>query len=318
MTHLVVVNYLRGNSAQVLRRTAIHWMLVMIVITIGHWAISQYWLSSMSFDDHQKWLNIIQWAVSFKWFTKHEQFFSIAVLRSIATIDSFVYRMYIYGSRFGSMCAYCLLSRLLTDCIIETNRILTNSLDNEYHYHHHYCGKSANKCQNHRTNQYKSCAVKFNLELFREQFKIIYRMHQEIEQCFGPLNFIWFGSLFIVSCIDIFFLAWKAGTEWFRVWSLLEFASMIVLWVPHFFVAYQASRVSIESRRMKHHLKELFRQDDETRSILVSPAFYPRMKPTLHGVVQLDIGFFLSFICTLVTFSVMLIQLNPDAAAKVG
>lgn len=218
------------------------------------------------------------------------------------------------------------------------NRILTDHLDNEYHFHHHYCRKSAHRCEHqhgdnsnnksinggvgmqysHGLHHGTNYSIKFNLELFKEQFNTVYRMHQEIEQCFGPLNFIWFGSLFVVSCIDIFFLAWKAGTEWFRVWSLLEFTSMIVLWAPHFFVAYSASRVSIESRRMKLHLKELCREDEEVRDILVSSIFYPRMKPTLHGIVQLDIGFLLSFICTLATFSVMLIQLNPHAAAKVG
>ena len=93
---------------------------------------------------------------------------------------------------------------------------------------------------------------------------------------------------------------------------------MLVLWLPHFIVAYQASRVSLESRRMKLHLKELCRQDEEVRDILVSSTFYPRMKPTLNGIVELDIGFILSFVCTLATFSVMLIQLNPDAVAKVG
>ena len=397
MTHLVVVNYLlASNSLKMLRQITNRWLTIMILSTVIHWAISQYWLSSMTVADHRKWLNVIQCAVNLNWFKVHgDEFISVAVLRAIATIDSFVYRMYIYGSRVSSMCAYCLLSTLLTECIIQVNRILTDYLDNEYHFHHHYCQKarktttkrmqnkynvdvvdssrngSSNANRNnsnddcccgtqscfgrshniasvrpvasirtttitmpssslhnhnhhyphHYNNRHRhrpNCSVQFNLPLFKDKFNIVYRMHQEIEQCFGPLNFVWFGSLFVVSCIDIFFLAWKAGTEWFRVWSLLEFTSMIVLWIPHIFVAYHASRVSIESRRMKLHLKELCRDDEEVRDILVSSMFYPRMKPTLYGVVQLDIGFMLSFICTLATFSVMLIQLNPDAASKFG
>lgn len=319
MTHLIAINYLRGNSASRLRSIATRWMSVMLFITLLHWAISQYWLSSMSLLEQRKWLGILQWAVSIKWFTEQgegESLLSTSILRTLATVDSFVYRMFIYGSRFGAMCAYCLLSTLLTECIAQVNRILADQLDNEYHYHHHYCRRSAAKPCTDGT--FSNCSVKFNLELFKEQFNIVWRMHTEIETCFGPLNFIWFGSLFVVTCIDIFFLAWKAGTEWFKVWSLLEFTSMVVLWFPHLLVAYYASRVCIESRRMKLNLKELCRQDEEVREILVSSMFYPRMKPTLAGIVQLDIGFFLSFIVTLVTFSVMLIQLNPDAAAKVG
>lgn len=314
MTHLVVINYLRANKAQILRHIAMFWLVVMLVVTIVHWAISQYWLSSMSLAEYRRWLSIIQCVMESRWLRGDQ--LSTFTLRALATLDSFVYRMFVYGSRFAVMCAYCLLSMLLSKCIKQVNDILTYHLDNEYHYHHHYCRRARERRRYMHTHYSHQSEVKFNIDLFKRQFTIVYGMHQEIEHCFGPLNFIWFGSLFVVSCIDIFFLAWKVGTEWFRVWSLLEFSSMLLLWAPHFAVAYCASRVSIESRQMRLHLKELCRQEEEIRELIISPVLYPRIKPTLNGVVSLDIGFLLSFVVTLVTFSVMLIQLNPSAPAK--
>lgn len=235
--------------------------------------------------------------------------FTVATLRFVASLDSFVYRMYIYGSRFAVMCAYCLLLILLAQCIDQVNDILTFQLDNVYHYHHHYCKLSS--VRKELQARCKPNDLRYNFEMFKEQFNVIYAMHQEIEHCFGPLNFTWFGSLFVVSCIDISFLAWNAGSEWFKVWSLLEFDSMIILWLPHFFVAYFASRISYKSRQMELFLKQLCRENEKAQKIIVTSVYYPRIKPTLFGVVALDISFMLSFIVTLVTFSVMLIQLNP-------
>jgi len=65
-------------------------------------------------------------------------------------------------------------------------------------------------------------------------------------------------------------------------------------------------------------MKELCRGSDLFGKLIKSPMYYPRLKPTLNNVVTLDSQFFLSFICTLATFSVMMIQLNPEASAKVG
>lgn len=124
----LAINYLRANSPRLLRSTSIRWTLVMIICTTLHWSVSQYWLSSMSVDDHRKWLGVIQFAVNMKWFRvnegegsleegvpvnvlsasegdevlrnishTHDSLLSVAVLRTIATVDSFVYRMYIYG-----------------------------------------------------------------------------------------------------------------------------------------------------------------------------------------------------------------------------
>lgn len=306
MNHLVLVNYLLANKSDNLWRLTVRWVVAVLGFTLGHWAISQYWLSSMAVEEHRKWIHVVRCAMNSNLVVKRS-FFTVAVLRSIATIDSFIYRMYIFGSRFAIMSAYCLLMMLLAKSIRNVNIILTEQLNSEYHYHHYYCKRAR------RPNQQR-----FDFVHFKEQFDIVYRMHLEIEQCFGLLNFIWFGSLFVVSCIDIFFLAWSSGSEWFRVWSFLELISMLMLWTPHFLVAYFASRVSFESRRMKMHLKELCRRDSQVQDLIVSTVFYPRIKPTLNGVVQLDIRFFLSFICTLVTFSVMLIQLNADAKSKVG
>ena len=313
--HLVVVNYLLANNAQKLYRLTIRWVYFVIFCTVTHWAISQYWLSSMSVIDHHKWLNVVRCAMDSSR-VKNPSVITVVILRSIATIDSYVYRMFVYGSRFAIMSLYCLLSMMLASCICQVNDLLTEHLNSEFHFHHYYCRRSVKRQNEHRYSTKKH--PKFCIEHFKEKFSIIYRMHLDVEQCFGPLNFLWFGSLFVVSCIDIFFLVWSAGSEWFQVWSFMEYISMVILWAPHLLVAYCASWVSFESRRMKLHLKDICRSNDKVREGLVSPTFYPRIRPTLNGVVQLDIGFFLSFICTLVTFSVMLIQLNLETVAKVN
>ena len=285
MTNMIINSFIQTENSKLLKTLAIKWTVFMILVTFLHWSASQFWLSTLSIQQYRRWLLVVN--------CTGEKLPEV-IIHLIATLDSFVYRMYIYGSRFAVMCAYSLLSILLAKCIKQLNQLLIDQLEN---------GNES---------------VILDIESFKRQFNLVYKMHVEIEHCFGPLNLVWFSTLFVVSCIDIFFLAWSAGSEWFQVWSLIEFMSMIILWLPHFIVAHFASRVSLESKQMKLKLKELCRDNERVRRLIITPSYYPRIKPTLNKVVTLDSEFFLSFICTLATFSVMMIQLNPEAVAKVG
>lgn len=285
MTHMIINNFIQTDSSKLLRSLAIKWTVLMILGTFLHWSASQFWLSSLSVQQYRKWFLVVNCTGD-----KLPE----VLIHLIATLDSFVYRMYTYGSRFAVMCAYSLLSILLSKCIKQLNKQLIDQLANG------------------------TDLIVLDIDSFKRQFNLIYKMHLEIERCFGPLNFVWFSTLFVVSCIDIFFLAWSAGSEWFQVWSLMEYLSMIILWLPHFIVSHYASRVSLESKQLKLNMKELCRDNERIRKLIITPSYYPRMKPTLNNVVNLDSEFFLSFICTLATFSVMMIQLNPEAVAKVG
>ena len=285
MTHMIINSFIQTDSSSLLKKLTIKWTVFVIGITFVHWSASQFWLSTLSIQQYRKWLLVVNCT---------GDRLPEVLIHLIATLDSFVYRMYTYGSRFAVMCAYSLMCILLSKCVKQLNQQLVEQLDNG------------------------SNSLVLDIEAFKRQFNLIYRMHLEIEHCFGPLNFVWFSTLFVVSCIDIFFLAWSAGSEWFQVWSLMEFMSMIILWLPHFIVSHFASQVSLESKQLKLNLKELCRDNERVRKLIVTPSYYPRMKPTLNNVVTLDSEFFLSFICTLATFSVMMIQLNPEAIGKIG
>jgi hypothetical protein len=244
MTNMVVANFLKTNSPKLLKRLAIKWTLIMIFGTFLHWSVSQFWLSSLSVTQYRRWLAVVNCTGD-----KIPE----VLIHLIASLDSFIYRMYMYGSRFAVMCAYCLLCILLSKCIKQLNDRLVEQLGN-------------------------TDLLVLDIDSFRRQFNVVYKMHLEIEHCFGPLNFVWFSTLFVVSCIDIFFLAWSAGSEWFAVWSLVEFASMIILWLPHFVVAHFASRVSLESKQLKLNLKELCRDNANARDLILSPTYYPRFE----------------------------------------
>ena len=285
MTNMIINSFIQTDKSKFLKTLAIKWTVIMILTTFLHWSASQFWLSTLTMQERRKWLLVVNCT---------GDRLPEVLIHLIATLDSFVYRMYIYGSRFAVMCAYSLVSILLAKCIEQLNKQLMDQIENG------------------------SDSMILDISSFKAQFNLVYKMHLEIEHCFGPLNFVWFSTLFVVSCIDIFFLAWSAGSEWFRVWSLMEFVSMIILWTPHFIVSHYASRVSLESKNLKLKLKELCRDNEKARRLIITPSYYPRMKPTLNNVVTLDSEFFLSFICTLATFSVMMIQLNPEAIAKVG
>lgn len=205
----IVNNQLFRNSQSFVKKSMIRWSIVMVFLTFIHWLLSQFWLSSLSTIQYKKWLIIANCTKEIP-----EQLIYLVV-----SLDSYVYRMYIYGSRLAMMCVYSLFCFALGNCIKQLNRQLYGQI------------------------QSKDKSI-IGFENFKIRFNLVYEMHLQIERCFGSINFLWFSTLFIVSCIDIFFIAWSAGSEWFKVWSFVELVSMVILWLPHLIVSICAFQVS--------------------------------------------------------------------------
>lgn len=120
---------------------------------------------------------------------------------------------------------------------------------------------------------------------------------------------IWFSVLFLISCIDIFYMAIRSNSEFAK--STVQLSAITLSWAVHLSIYYFASRVENESVKTSHLMAKIFRNNSEVRGALFTPLLFPHFTMTLNGILPLNRSFILSFISSVVAFSVMAIQLNP-------
>jgi hypothetical protein len=223
------------------------------------------------------------------------------VVDFIFSVDSFVYTMYINGSKIAMASVISILCYMMTMLFKSINEEITLHLKNK---------KRGNDI----------ILEKKLLTGIIEKYQLICDMLKQFEKCFGFTLTLFFFSLFIITWIEIFFIASTANSNdpWNK--SVDQAMGFYFYWLPTLLIYYYASNFNIESQKLSSLVNTMCLSSASSFNSQYAQfgSLFPPLKITLSNTFTLNRKFLPSLVCSVVTFSVMLIQLNPDAIAKVG
>jgi hypothetical protein len=154
-----------------------------------------------------------------------------------------------------------------------------------------------------------------------DEYNLILDMHRKFEKCFGISLTILFLSLFLFSQINILYIIIyikRFNFTWLNTQTY--FLSFCLYWLPAILIwyhAYHASELSQESLKLHELILELTYKSVSSSQVDIMYfnsiiSRFESLEITLNKIFNLDRSFLPSLIASLVTFTIMLIQLGVD------